>query len=172
MSLPWAELYRPRSLSGVLGHPRVTEAIANVGGHLLLWGPPGVGKTTVAWALARDLCGQNEAVISQHVREFNASHERGVAIVRDGIKHFAATSPQRIGQIKILILDEADGLTIPAQNALRRIMEIFVATTRFVLLCNQPSLVDDAIRSSGLEGTCAWPWVGCSNAPISVEQPA
>jgi replication factor C small subunit len=80
-------------------------------------------------------------------RELNASDERGIDIVRNQIKQFARTTPLGNAEFKILFLDEADALTTDAQAALRRTMESFAQTCRFILSCNYSSKIIDPIQS-------------------------
>ena len=112
--------------------------------HLLFAGPPGSGKTTAALALARDLYG---AEWRQNFLETNASDERGIDTVRTTIKQYARTAP--IGEVgfKLLFLDEADNLTSEAQGALRRMMERYSGSCRFILSCNYSSRIIDPIQS-------------------------
>ena len=113
--------------------------------NMILSGPPGTGKTTSTHCLARALLG---SAYKEAVLELNASDERGIDVVRQRIKTFAqqkVTLPP--GVHKVVILDEADSMTSGAQQALRRIMEIYSGTTRFALACNQSSKVIEPIQS-------------------------
>lgn len=112
--------------------------------HLLFTGSAGVGKTTCAVALAREMFGDTW---SMNFRELNASDERGIDVVRNQIKQFARTSPLGDATFKILFLDEADALTQDAQAALRRTMENYAETCRFILSCNYSSKIIDPIQS-------------------------
>lgn len=94
--------------------------------HLLLFGPPGTGKTTAAHAICRHLLGADWRA---SCLELNASDERGIQVVRERIKGFAGVKAP--GRMKIIILDEADALTADAQTALRRIIEQHATTTRY-----------------------------------------
>jgi replication factor C small subunit len=111
-----------------------------VGGH----GPLVLHNTTAAHALSHDLYGEN---YRQYVLELNASDERGINVIREKVKEFARSrSPAGI-PFKIVILDEADNMTSDAQQVLRRLMELFSASTRFILIANYPSKIIDPIQS-------------------------
>jgi replication factor C small subunit len=112
--------------------------------HLLFTGTAGVGKTTAAVTLAREIFGDSWQM---NFRELNASDERGIDVVRNQIKQFARTTPLGDASFKILFLDEADALTPDAQAALRRTMESYAQTCRFILSCNYSSKIIDPIQS-------------------------
>lgn len=145
----WIEKYRPRNLDEVAGQKEVVERLKSYVAtkslpHLLFTGSAGVGKTTCAVALAREMFGDSW---SMNFKELNASDERGIDVVRNQIKQFARTSPLGDASFKILFLDEADALTQDAQAALRRTMENYAETCRFVLSCNYSSKIIDPIQS-------------------------
>ena len=145
----WTEKYRPKKLSEVIGQEEVTERLKSyvkTGNlpHLLFAGPAGTGKTTCAIALAREMF---EEYWHQNMNELNASDERGIQIVRTKIKDFARTAPIGEATFKIIFLDEADALTPEAQAALRRTMERFTQTCRFILSCNYSSKIIEPIQS-------------------------
>lgn len=145
----WIEKYRPRNLDEVAGQKEVVERLKSYVKtkslpHLLFTGTAGVGKTTCAVALAREMFGESW---SMNFKELNASDERGIDVVRNQIKQFARTSPLGDASFKILFLDEADALTQDAQAALRRTMENYAETCRFVLSCNYSSKIIDPIQS-------------------------
>ena len=145
----WIEKYRPATLNDVVGQREIVERLKNYVGaqslpHLLFTGTAGIGKTTSAVALAREFFGDDWQV---NFRELNASDERGIDVVRNQIKQFARTAPMGKATFKILFLDEADALTNDAQSALRRTMENYAQTCRFILSCNYSSKIIDPIQS-------------------------
>jgi replication factor C small subunit len=145
----WAEKYRPKTLSNIIDQREIVERLKsfvksrNVP-HCIFAGPPGTGKTTAALCLARDLYGD---VYREHLMELNASDERGIDVVRETVKTFARS--KSIGEIpfKVMILDEADNMTSDAQQALRRTMERYTETCRFILCANYSGRVIEPIQS-------------------------
>ena len=148
-TLPWVEKYRPKRLDEMIGQEEVVKRLKAYAEkkempNLLFAGPPGTGKTTAAIALAREIFGDT---FEQNFLELNASDERGINVVRETIKEFARTLPFGGAKFKIIFLDEADALTADAQNALRRTMEKYAATARFILSCNYSSKIIEPIQS-------------------------
>lgn len=111
--------------------------------HLLFAGAAGTGKTSAAIALAHELYGDSW---QNNFTELNASDERGIEVVRNKIKNFARTAPIN-APFKIIFLDEADSLTPDAQSALRRTMESYSMSCRFILSCNYSSKIIEPIQS-------------------------
>jgi len=145
----WAEKYRPRTLTEIINQKEIVDRLkgfveTRTMPHCLFAGPAGTGKTTAALSLARDLFKENYA---DSLFELNASDERGINVVRERVKTFARTRSLGGIPFKILVLDEADNMTSDAQQALRRTMERYTETCRFILICNYSSRIIDPIQS-------------------------
>ncbi|MEM3141380.1 MAG: replication factor C small subunit, partial [Candidatus Pacearchaeota archaeon] len=112
--------------------------------HLLFVGPAGTGKSTLALIIVKELFKEKW---SENYLELNASDERGINVIREKVKNFART--RSLGEVpfKIIFLDEADALTPEAQQALRRTMENYSTTCRFILSCNYSTKIIDPIQS-------------------------
>lgn len=148
IELPWIEKYRPETLQEVVGQDDITRRLEsyvknNTMPNLLFSGSAGIGKTSCSVALAKEFFKES---FSQNFLELNASDERGIDVVRDTIKNFARTLAFDFG-FKIIFLDESDALTTDAQQALRRTMEKYVRTCRFILSCNYSSKIIEPIQS-------------------------
>lgn len=145
----WVEKYRPEKLSDIVGQDEVVSRLQSFVDkkslpHLLFAGPAGTGKTSAALCIARELFG---AGWRQNLLELNASDERGIDTIRTKVKDYARTRP--IGDVpyKLILLDESDALTHDAQHALRRTMEMYTHTARFILDCNYSSRIIEPIQS-------------------------
>ena len=148
-SVIWTEKYRPKEFSDIKGQDEVVKRIEGFVRqknmpHLLFAGPAGVGKTSLAILIAKKLFSDSWRT---NLLELNASDERGIDVVRGKVKEFART--MAIGDVpfKIIYLDESDALTKEAQHALRRTMENFTRTCRFILSANYSSKIIDPIQS-------------------------
>lgn len=148
----WVEKYRPKTLDEVVDLKDIVDSLKafmrkpKTMPHLLFAGIPGTGKTTIALCIARELFGQNWKTFTL---ELNASDERGIDTVRDRIKDFSRYSRAAFGNVPfaLVILDESDQMTGPAQTALRRIMETSSRTSRFILICNYSGKIIEPIQS-------------------------
>ena len=138
----WVEKYRPQTLSDVILDKetlRVVEEYTNEIPNLLFVGNPGTGKTTLARVIVNDILGCNYLYI-------NASDESGIDTIRHNITNFAQTKSFD-GNVKVVILDEADGLTSQAQAALRNTMETYAKYCRFILTANYKHKIIPALQS-------------------------
>ena len=144
----WTEKYRPQKLDEVVNQKHVVERLrawikAGSIPHMLFAGPPGSGKTTIAICVAREVFGSRW---KENFLELNASDERGIQVVRGDIKEFAKI--KTLGsEFKIIFLDESDALTPEAQQALRRTMERYSSSTRFILNANYSSRIIEPVQS-------------------------
>jgi len=147
----WVEKYRPTKLSAIINQKQIVNSLkellknASEIPHLLFSGSAGVGKTTTALCLTREILGD---VWKDYTLELNASDERGINMVRERVKKFSrfAGFDSKI-PFKIIILDEADEMTSDAQTALRRIVEDTAKYCRFILIANNISKIIEPLQS-------------------------
>lgn len=145
----WTEKYRPSKFYEVVGQGDIIKRVESLTNsfnipHLLFAGPAGTGKSTLALIIVKELFKENW---KDNYLELNASDERGINVVREKVKNFARTKSLGKVNFKVIFLDEADALTPEAQQALRRTMENYSATCRFILSCNYSSKIIDPIQS-------------------------
>lgn len=145
----WTEKYRPKTFEELFGQEEIVKRVKALTNslnipHLLFAGPAGTGKSTLALIVVKELFGENWR---ENYLELNASDERGINIVREKVKNFARTKSLGSVPFKVIFLDEADALTPEAQQALRRTMENYAQTCRFVMSCNYSSKIIDPIQS-------------------------
>jgi replication factor C small subunit len=149
LSTIWTEKYRPEIFEELFGQDEIVKRVRNLTSslnipHLLFAGPAGTGKSSLALIIVKQLFG---ATWRDNYLELNASDERGIDVVRQKVKDFARTKALQSAPFKVIFLDEADALTREAQQALRRTMENYTATCRFMLSCNYSSKIIDPIQS-------------------------
>lgn len=150
-SFMWVEKYRPTKLSDIANQKDVIGSLKSLlkniseMPHLLFSGSAGVGKTTTALCIAREILGDSWR---EYTLELNASDERGINMVRERVKKFARFSglDTRI-PFKLVILDEADEMTSDAQTALRRIIEDTAGHCRFIMIANNISKIIEPLQS-------------------------
>ena len=145
----WTEKFRPVEFSELVGQEEIVKRVESLVNslnipHLLFAGPAGTGKSTLALIIVKTLFRENW---KENYLELNASDERGINVVREKVKNFARTKSLGKVPFKIIFLDEADALTPEAQQALRRTMENYSNTCRFILSCNYSSKIIDPIQS-------------------------
>ena len=136
------EKYRPNILENYVGNKNIKSVISkyleqNDIQNFIFYGPAGTGKTTLAKLIVNNL--ECDYVY------INASDERGIETIRDKVSSFASVASFK--PLKVVILDEADFLTIQAQASLRNIIEKFPRTTRFILTCNYVERIIDPLQS-------------------------
>jgi replication factor C small subunit len=142
----WTEKYRPKTVGEyVFKDAAQKEQVlqwvnSRTIPHLLFSGSPGTGKTTLAKVLINDLGVQEADVLL-----INASRDNGVDLIRRKITNFSETMPW--GDVKVILLDEADHISAEGQAALRGVMEQYASTVRFILTCNYPNKIIPAIHS-------------------------
>ncbi|MAG75353.1 MAG: replication factor C small subunit [Colwelliaceae bacterium] len=145
----WTEKYRPSDFEHLVGQQEIVKRTRSLVQalnipHLMFAGPAGTGKSTLALIVVKALFGDRWR---ENYLELNASDERGIDVVRQKVKDFARTKAIENVPFKVIFLDEADALTPEAQQALRRTMENYSNTCRFILSCNYSSKVIDPIQS-------------------------
>jgi replication factor C small subunit len=145
----WTEKYRPEKFEEVVGQHEIVRRVKSLVQslnipHLLFAGPAGIGKSTLALIIVKELFKENW---KENYLELNASDERGIDVVRQKVKDFARTKALGKVPFKVIFLDEADALTKEAQQALRRTMENYTNTCRFIMSCNYSSKIIDPIQS-------------------------
>lgn len=150
-NLPWTEKYRPNDLSNVVSHDKLLFTLNNLiennkFPHLLFYGPPGTGKTSSILACANQLYG--EKYVNSYIMHLNASDERGIDLIRKQIKDFCVSGLLfQKPKPKLVILDEADSMTIDAQLALRQIVVNNTEKVRFCLICNYVNKIIEQLQS-------------------------
>ena len=142
----WVEKYRPVSIKDYVWIDKDTKHMVETWvkdqyiPHLLLAGNAGAGKTTLAKVLVNEL-----GVDPSEFMHINASRDNGVDFLRNKIANFCSTMAN--GPFKVVLLDEADYITPPAQGILRGMLEQYHEGVRFILTCNYPNKIIPALHS-------------------------
>ena len=145
----WTEKYRPKKLSDVIGQEHFTSDArgwieeGNMP-NVLFYGNPGNGKTGAGLVIGKEILGET---FEDNFVEVNASDDRRLENVRTTIKNIAQSGTIGDAPFRIVLLDEMDGMTTDAQNALKRIMERYANNIRFVITCNDRNKIIFALQS-------------------------
>ena len=154
-SVPWVEFYRPSHIDGVVLNPLNKIIFKNIIDskyfpHLLLYGPPGVGKTTLVLNLINAYQDKHGTRDKGLVMMMNASDDRGIDIIRNQINQFVNSKSLFNQGTKFVILDEVDYMTKNAQQALRYLLQNYTNGVRFCLICNYISRIDEGLQNEFL----------------------
>lgn len=145
--LPWIEKYRPQTIDKIVGNDELKILLTTIlknhikMPHFIFYGTPGNGKTSSILAFAHELYGES---FEYNVLQLNASINKGIDSVRAIIKNFIKRKTMKNKNnvnYTMIILDEADALTIDAQSSLRKIIEEYTETTKFCIICNYISKI-------------------------------
>jgi len=155
LTIPWIEKYRPREVKDIVANETTIKKINKIihdgeMPNIIITGSPGIGKTTTLLCMARTLMGK---YYSQGVLELNASDDRGIKAVQDLIIYFCKKKMDVYDKndnkikFKLVLLDEADNMTIKAQRLINNLMDTYCNTTRFAFTCNDSSKIIESIQS-------------------------
>jgi len=153
MTTPWVEKYRPSTLDDVVGNTKTVQILSNILAknvpipNLLVCGPSGCGKTVCVDILCDKLISENQG---SRILRSSSFDDRGIESVRTTVKNFArgrVNTGDKETLEKIVVLDEADSITSGAFQALRRIMDVYSRTTRFIIVCNNSAKIIEPIQS-------------------------
>lgn len=162
----WVEKYRPSTLDDMVLEDSVRQSFENLKKsqqipNLLFCGSAGIGKTSLAKIIAKSLIQDAQYLY------INASDENGIDTIRSSVTNFAKTR-SLTGNLKIVILDEVDGLTIDAQRALRNTMEEYSSTTRFILTANYHHRVIQPLQSRSQSYDLTPSMKGCGTRVVRI----
>ncbi len=134
----WVEKYRPHNFEAIIGIDKSIEQTIDNLPNFIFYGPPGTGKTTTAKVIIDTLKADSLVL--------NSSLDRKIEVVRTKVKDFVSTKSSN-NKIKIVFLDEADGLLAPVQESLRGVIESHHKWVRWILTCNNINKLTDALKS-------------------------
>ena len=150
--IPWVEKYRPINFDEIVFGEDTDIIFHNIFKNkympnLLLYGPPGTGKTTTIINLVNKFHEDNKICNKGLMIHLNASDERGIDTIRNQIYNFVNSKSMFVDGIKFVILDEVDYMTKNAQQALKYLLQEYRDNTRFCLICNYISKIDDSLQN-------------------------
>ena len=150
ISLPWIEKYRPKNTNQILLNKNLRSKIDTVICNknicnMIITGEPGTGKTSTIMCLINQL--YDEVEKGYNILELNASDDRGLNIINNTIIPFCKKMKYK-EKLKVIILDEADSLTMKAQNLLSSLITIYNKNTRFIFICNEYNKILESIQSN------------------------
>jgi DNA polymerase III delta prime subunit len=148
---PWIEKYRPQTVDDIILNTTNKTILNNMinknnFSNLILYGPPGTGKTTTILCLMNDYCKLH--CCSNNYIHLNASHERGIEVIRNQIFNFTEKKNLFSNVRKFVLLDEIDSMTKQAQNNLSIVIQNCKNEVTFILICNFLNRVIEALRCS------------------------
>ena len=155
-NIPWIEKYRPCTFDNIVFNDNNKTIFKNIieknyFPNILLYGPPGSGKTTTIINIINMYQKQNNCLNKELIIHLNASDERGIDIVRNQLQQFTESNSFFVKGIKFIILDEVDYMTKTAQHALKILIHKQYNNVRFCLICNYiskilPSLQNEFVK--------------------------
>ena len=150
--IPWVESYRPTTFDKIVLEDYNKEILLNILNtkefpNLLFYGPPGTGKTTTILNLINSYQTLTNTQNKDLVIHLNASDERGIDVIRNQISTFVNSKPLFNKGMKIVILDEVDYMTKTAQQAFKYLLQTYADNTRFCLICNYISKIDEGVQN-------------------------
>ena len=150
--IPWVEKYRPSKITDVVLDPLNRELFQNILNknyfpNLLIYGPPGSGKTTIIQNIINDHQLKYNRINKSNIIHLNASDERGIDTIRNQIHQFVKSKNLFESGLKFVILDEVDYMTKNAQQALKYILQTSTYNVRFCLMCNYITKIDESLKN-------------------------
>ena len=151
-NIPWVEKYRPKVLKNIVLEEMNRELFNNILAkkyfpNLIIYGPPGCGKTTVCMNIINEYQEKYSRVNKSNIIHLNASDERGIDIIRNQIYQFVRSKNLFEKGLKFVILDEVDYMTKNAQYALKYILQTSYTNIRFCLICNYITKIDESLKN-------------------------